>query len=142
MKKRAYRATTVKQIQAADVVRALAPGQVWVGIDVAKEELLVVMRDRSGEHQRPWKVKQPGELGTLVGLLLDVHRQRPLIVALESTGTYGDALRQVLTEPGAGATGAARQVQLRPIFDGVPSTHDGKDAAISELAAIARSPGR
>lgn len=38
MKKRAYRATAVKQIQATEVVRALAPGQVWVGIDVAKED--------------------------------------------------------------------------------------------------------
>lgn len=100
------------------------------------------MRDSSGEHQRPWKVKQPGELGALVALLLDVHRERPLIVALESTGTYGDALRQALTDAGLPVRRVSGKATFNyaEIFDGVPSTHDGKDAAIlAELAAIGKS---
>lgn len=142
MQKRAYRATPVKHVRADEVVQALAPGQTWAGIDIAKQELLVVMRDSSGVHQRPWKVKQPGELAALVALLVEVHRWRPLSVALESTGTYGDALRQALGDAGlaVGRVSGKAASDYAEIFDGVPSAHDGKDAAIlAELAAIGKS---
>jgi transposase len=67
---------------------------------------------------------------------------RPLTIAMESTGTYGDALRQALTDaklPVHRVSGKAVH-DYAEIFDGVPSQHDGKDAAIvAELAALGKS---
>jgi len=91
---------------------------------------------------RPWKAKQPGELRELVRCFKELGKQRPLIVALESTGTYGDALRQAMTDAGLEVyrvSGKAK-CDYEEIFDGVPSAHDGKDAAIiAELAALGKS---
>jgi len=63
-------------------------------------------------------------------------------VGLEPSGTYGDALRQALSDAGI----AARRVSPKAahdyaeVFDGVPSQHDGKDAAVvAELCAITKS---
>jgi transposase len=65
-----------------------------------------------------------------------------LSVALESTGTYGDALRQALTDAGISVNRVSGKAthDYAEIFDGVPSAHDGKDAAvIAELAGIGKS---
>ena len=63
MKKKAYRATPVKDIQIGAVVSRLAEGPVWVGLDVGKGHTMVVIRDSQGTMLRPWKVLQPGEIG-------------------------------------------------------------------------------
>jgi len=58
--------------------------------------------------------------------------QGPLTVAMESSGTYGDAARQAFADGGI----ALQRVSAKAVkdqaetFDGVPSQHDGKDAAI------------
>jgi transposase len=63
-------------------------------------------------------------------------------VALESSGTYGDALRQALSDAGIEVhrvSGKAAH-DYAEIFDGVPSQHDGKDAAVvAELSALGKS---
>jgi hypothetical protein len=64
-----------------------------------------------------------------------------LTVGLESTDTYGEAMRQGLTEEGIEVhriSGKATY-DYQEIFDGVPSQHDGKDAAvIAELTAYGK----
>lgn len=110
-----------------------------VGVDVAKGELVacVVGPDRSFE--RPWRVKSPGQVRTLVGKLEELRRHLPLAVAMESSGTYGDAFRQALADAGI----EVRRVSAKAVkdysetFDGVPSQHDGKDAAI--IGTLAQS---
>lgn len=62
MRKRAYRATAIKNLNLAEFLLRLAAGPVQVGVDVAKNELLVTLHDSSGAFQRPWKVKQPTEI--------------------------------------------------------------------------------
>jgi transposase len=78
----------------------------------------------------------------LVGLLEALASQRTVTVALEPSGTYGDPLRQALEEAGL----AMRRVNPKAahdyaeVFDGVPSQHDGKDAAVvAELAALGKA---
>ena len=103
-----------------------------VGVDVGKNELVVcvVWPDRSFE--RPWRVKSPGELGVLVAKLVELNRQCELTVAMESSGTYGDCFRQAAEDAGL----VVHRVSAKAVkddsegFDGVPSNHDGKDAAI------------
>jgi transposase len=142
MRNRAYRATAVKQVEVADVVSRLAAGPVWVGVDVGKRSCLCVVRDRTGHFERPWKVQCPNEVRLLVARLKELSSQRSLVVAMESTGTYGDALRQALQQANLElrrVSGKAAS-DYAEIFDGVPSAHDGKDAAVvAELAALGKS---
>jgi len=87
-------------------------------------------------------VNNPLELGDLVSLLVELNRERELVVALEPTGTYGDPLRQALADAGLTVHRVSPKAShdYAEIFDGVPSQHDGKDAAIvAELAAIGKS---
>ena len=113
-----------------------------VGVDVAKKELFVTVLDSSGAFQRPWKVKQPSEIGQLLEHLKCLAESRPLWVAMESTGTYGDCLRQALTDAGLvpHRVSAKAVKDYSETFDGVPSNHDGKDAAIiAELTGFGKA---
>jgi transposase len=141
-KKRAYRASDVKKVVLAKVLESGPAGAVTVGLDVGKQEVLTVVRWVDGTFERPWKVQNPSEIAQLVQLLQDMAEERPMIVAMESTGTYGDALREALTdaELDVQRVGGKAASDYAEIFDGVPSKHDGKDAAIvAELAALGKS---
>ena len=142
MRKRAYRATPVKNVNISAICAELPEGLVQVGIDVAKEEFLVVIRDAAGSYSRPWKVRQPSEIPLFIEMLQEIATHRQVVVAMESTGTYGDVLRQALTDAGIEVrlVSSLHTNQHAEVFDGVPSNHDGKDAAIvAELAAIGKS---
>lgn len=142
MRKRAYRAIALKNVNLAELLPRLAPGRVQVGTDIAKNELLVTLHDSSGAFQRPWKVKQPTEIPDLIKCLLVLSKEHPLVVAMESTGTYGDCLRQALTDAGLipYRVSAKAVKDHAETFDGVPSNHDGKDAAIiAELTSFGKA---
>lgn len=142
MKKRAYRSIAVKDVDVAEVLSWLGSGDTWVGLDVSKHDIQAVVRNAHGDMQRPWRVPQPGGIPRFVEIVKELAAGRRLIVALESTGTYGDAVRQALGDAGV-EVHRVRGTAVRDyaeIFDGVPSQHDGKDAAIvAELAAIGKS---
>jgi transposase len=142
MKKRAYRSIAVKDVDVAEMLSWLGSGDAWVGLDVSKHEIQAVVRNAQGDMQRPWRVPQPGGIPRFVEIVKELAAGRRLIVALESTGTYGDAVRQALGDAGV-EVHRVRGTAVRDyaeIFDGVPSQHDGKDAAIvAELAAIGKS---
>jgi transposase len=74
--------------------------------------------------------------------LKQLNAIRRIPIGLESTGTYGDALRQALTDAGLDVrrvSGAACEAYAET-FDGVPSQHDAKDAAIiAELVGFGKS---
>jgi transposase len=142
MRKKAYRSISVKDVNVTQVLSWLGKEDAWVGVDVAKRELLVVVWKSENDWQRPWKVQQPAEIPQLVEILKRLAAGRRLVVALESTGTYGDPLRQALSDAGV----EVRRVRSTATkahseaFDGVPSQHDGKDAAVlAELAAMGKS---
>jgi transposase len=115
---------------------------VRIGLDIGKLEVFAVVRWADGSFERPWKVKNPTEIGRLVSLVRILAKNRTVRLAMESTGTYGDALRQALTDAELDIHRvSAKAVQdYAEIFDGVPSKHDGKDAAIiAELIALGKS---
>ena len=63
-------------------------------------------------------------------------------MALEPSGTYGDPLRQALSDAGIAVVRVSPKAahDYAEVFDGVPSQHDGKDAAVvAELAALGKS---
>jgi transposase len=140
--KRTYRAIPVKQVDLKAVSEGRGPQKAHVGFDVGKMEVLAVVRWGNQQFERPWLVKNPDEIQELVELLRRMAMQRPLTLAMEPTGTYGDALRQALSDAGLrlNRVGAKAAHDYAEIFDGVPSQHDGKDAAVvAELAAIGKS---
>ena len=142
MKRRAYRATDVKSVLVEEVLKAAPAGAATAGLDIGKYELRVVVRWKDGSFERPWKVENPSEIEVMVGLLRKVAEGRALIVAMESTGTYGDAVRAKLDQAGLEVrrVGGKAAHDYAEVFDGVPSQHDGKDAAvIAELAAFGKA---
>ena len=142
MERRAYRATHVKDLKLENVLPSAPAGAATGGLDISKREVRTVMRWQNGSFERPWKAENPAHIRALVGLLRKVADSRPLVVAMESTGTYGDALRAALHAAGLVVHRVSGKAvhDYAEVFDGVPSQHDGKDAAvIAELAAFGKS---
>ncbi len=141
-KSRAYRATEIKNVEPEGLFAARAGQECWVGLDVGKDCIFGVVRWRDGSWERPWRIRNPHEIATLAAVLSCVSGGRRVVVAMESSGTYGDALRQALGDRGVEVhrVSTKRSHDYAEVFDGVPSQHDGKDAAIvAELAAIGKS---
>jgi transposase len=142
MKSKAYRATDVNRIEVAKLVESHDEAVVHAGLDVGKESILCTLRWGPDDFERPWRARNPFEVAQLAQLLSAVGQGRRLIVAMEPTGTYGEAMRQAAQRAGL----EVRRVSPKSasdyaeVFDGVPSQHDGKDAAvIADLAAQGRS---
>ena len=128
MSSKAYRATRVNEVDWEQLARGKEGLGVTVGIDVGKFDLLVICRWADGRFERPWRVRNPWEVPTLVGVLMQVKADRKLVVALEPSGTYGEALRQALGDTGIEVqrVGTKASHDYAEVFDGVPSQHDGK----------------
>ena len=134
--KRMYRRTDVKKISLERLKEtALTKGNAGtcVGLDVGKELIVAVVRWPDGSFDCPWNVKNPSEITDLVTLLTMLREScDSLTIGLESTGTYGEAVRYAMTAASLEVhriSGKASS-DYKEIFDGVPSQHDGKDAAI------------
>ena len=142
MRRRAYGTTRVNDVALERLGADRSGLAVTVGIDVGKYELLAVCRWADGQFERPWRVNNPGEIGDLVALVQELRPGRRLAVALEASGTYGDALRQALADQGIEVQRVSTKAahDYAEVFDGVPSQHDGKDAAvIAELAGLGKA---
>ena len=142
MKSRAYRAVDVNCIELASWLPERTEAVVHAGLDVGKEFIFCTLRWGADDFERPWRVRNPFEVARLAELLGEVGRGRRLLVALEPTGTYGDALRQALQRVGLEVHRVSPKSasDYAEVFDGVPSQHDGKDAAVvAELAAQGKS---
>jgi transposase len=142
MKREAYRAVDVKQVFVESLVANKAGVAAIAGLDIAKSEILATVRWSDGHFERPWRVKSPEEIPDMIHRLQRLADGRQLTIAMESTGTYGDAARQALTDAKLTVHRVSGKAvhDYAEIFDGVPSQHDGKDAAmVAELAALGKS---
>lgn len=134
--KRMYRRTSVKKVE-MEALKDLAVSKggvgTTVGLDIGKEEMVAVLRWENGSFEPPWSVKNPSEISDLVEILeMLAACCDSLTVGLESTGTYGEAIRCAMTDAGLEVHRISGKAcsDYKEIFDGVPSQHDGKDAAI------------
>jgi transposase len=149
MKKRAYSAVNIMHVDWDKILVESRVGQAAVvGADVGKHDVRVVLRWADGSFERPWSVATPGQVPTLVDAvvrrLAPGRPGSPVRVAMESTGTYGDALRQALSDAGVEAhlVGGKRAHAYAEVFDGVPSQHDGKNAAVVAVPISPRPSAR
>jgi transposase len=143
--KRNYRRVSVKKISLEQLKEScikLGGCGTSVGLDIGKEEIVAVIRWSDGSFDCPWSVKNPCEIKELIELLQVVKESCDNVsIGMESTGTYGEAVRIAMT---AGKLDVQRisgksTSDYKEIFDGVPSQHDGKDAAIiAELTAFGK----
>src|SRR5262249_49186355 len=142
MKNKAYRATVVNRVDAAAVSQGHAGQALTIGLDIGKYRVLAVGRWPDAQFERPWLVANPDQLRDLVVLLLQLGEEHAVTVAVESSGTSGDPLRQALTDAGLHVQRVRPKAahDYAEVFDGVPSQHDGKDAAVvAELAALGKA---
>jgi transposase len=142
MKSRAYRSVKIKNVCLESLLGGRERQRVVVGLDVSKETIFAVVRWESGQYERPWKIQNPSEVRRFAGLVEPLAKSHSVQVAMEPTGTYGDPLRQALAELGIVVKRVSPKAShdYAEIFDGVPSQHDGKDAAIvAELAALGKA---
>jgi transposase len=142
MKSRAYRAIDVNRIEPTTGLPERDAAVVHAGLDVGKEFIYCTLRWAAGDFERPWRARNPSDVGRLAERLAVLGHGRRLVVALEPTGTYGDALRQALQRAGLAVQRVSpkQASDYAEVFDGVPSQHDGKDAAVvAELAAQGKS---
>ncbi len=130
MKKRTYRTKNVNKINWSQVKEQLSGAVTVFGLDVAKTKqyALLTNADTSVSEGLWWNHPEqtPELLNRLEGLGC------PIEVVMESTSTYGDALRYQFRRSGFGVyqISAKRVYDAQEIYDGVPSMHDAKSAMV------------
>ena len=110
-----------------------AVGWVVLGVDVAKKKQLVSITTEDRTSVAIFKWSHPEETPLFTALCEDL-RERGLTVevAMEPSGTYGDAMRCKLLSLKFDVYQVAgkRVHDAAEVFDGVPSTHDAKAAVL------------
>ena len=130
MKKRTYRARSVKNVDLEKLSAELSHAdRVVFSIDVAKELMFATLKIEAEAVHTTVKWHHLEESPTVVRWLSGLPRTE---VAMESSGTYGDSLRWHLQQAGLEVyrTSTKQVKDSREIYDGVPSSHDAKAAAI------------
>ncbi len=131
MGKGIYRARELKEAPMSVLGDQYSGKRLVFAIDIAKGRPFGAVSSGSGELAGIWKWDQPGDTRLLVESLMSLGASSVEVV-MESTGTYGDALREALRSRGASIyqVGAKRVKDSQEVYDGVPSRHDAKSAAL------------
>lgn len=133
-KKIQYRAVDVQQVSLESVAERFPDGtKVTVGVDVAKRHFVAALCDVEGTALVRVRFEHSRQLATFVELLAGLQEAaRPVEVAMEPTGTYGDVLRHQLGARGIAVFRVSNKHvrDAAELFDGSPSKHDGKDACL------------
>ena len=133
MKKRIYRRMPVNDFQPDSVSQPDLGGKLVFAIDVAKVDMVAAIAAADGRVLQTISWKAPDENPRVLEILR-AFRSAGLAVepVMEPSGTYGDVLRHQLEQDGFPLfmVSGKRTFDAREIFDGVPSLHDAKSAAI------------
>lgn len=130
MRKRRYKATNVKQVNWERISAQTKGQRIIFGIDVAKEDFFAVLMKADQSVIETLKWVHPQQTRELVAHLVQELESADLEVAMEPSGTYGDALRGHLSELGVAVyqVSPKRVHDAAEVYDGVPSLHDAKAA--------------
>ena len=132
-KKRMYKTTPVKRVNVQLLCEDVEGQHVALGVDVAKTGMVGALVDETRAVRRTISWSHPKDTGLLLELLEAVREHAASVsVAMEPSGTYGDALRWQLLSCGFDVhrVSAKHTHDMAEVYDGVPSKHDAKDAAI------------
>ena len=130
MKKRTYRTKNVNKINWSQVKEHLSGAAVVFALDVAKTKQYALLTNAAATVSEGLWWNHPEQTPELLKALEDLGC--PLDVVMESTSTYGDALRYQFRRSGFGVyqINAKRVYDAQEIYDGVPSMHDAKSAMV------------
>jgi transposase len=133
MKKRSYRKISINQFQSDTVIDVVPKGKLVFAVDVAKVDMVAALADQRGQAVAFVTWKNPVENTKVLSMLGQLRAEGYEVDAvMESSGTYGDVLRYQLLDASVPVyrVGGKRTHDAREIYDGVPSLHDAKCAAI------------
>lgn len=133
MGKRKYRAIWVKDADAAKLSEAITTEHVVICIDVAKEDFYAAVMDGSQRVHVTVKWKHPDQTLEFLTFARQLQAGAATVdVAMEPSGVYGDAVRCHLLNAGFEVyrVSPKRSHDMAEVYDGVPSWHDAKAAAI------------
>jgi transposase len=133
MKKRSYRKISINHFRTEVVTTAIARGRLVFAVDVAKVDMVAAIADDRGHVVAFISWKAPAENPRVLELLGQLRKEGyELEAVMESSGTYGDVLRHQVLELGipVSRVSGKRTHDAKEIYDGVPSLHDAKCAAI------------
>ena len=133
MSKRTYRTKNVQHLSVETVFQQAAPGPLQIGIDVAKNAMVAALGMARGEPVESVRFEHPGQTRLFLQKLKEVQNKGLQIqVALEPTGSYGDALSYQLDlqDVQVYRINPKKVHDYKEVLDGVPSQHDAKDAAV------------
>jgi len=142
MKKGIYRSVEIKDVQLEWLSQQLPLAKAAFGVDVAKVEFKGAFLKDSGVLAQSIRWKSPVDVSALIGLLSELGGPGRIEVALEPSGTYGDCLvaRLRAEDYAVYRVSPKHTHDAAELFDGVPSKHDVKDAAIiARLHQLGRS---
>ncbi len=131
MKKRRYQSTPVKELRLEPLLRAAGDKPVTIGIDIAKEDMFAAFQvGEAVDVTVRWK--HPNQTVIFAEVLTILAARGPVEAVMEPSGTYGDALRELLERHKIPVfrVNPKRSHDAAEVFDGVPSLHDAKSAAI------------
>jgi transposase len=130
MKKHTYRAKKVNDINWNQIKEQLAGESAMLAIDVAKEKQYALLSSAEGEVSELFHWHHPEQTRDVLAHLESLAC--PLTVVIESTGTYGDAMRHQFRRLGFAINqiSSKRVFDAKEIYDGVPSLHDAKSVMV------------
>jgi transposase len=141
-RKGTYKAVRVQQVQVAELLPLLMAGCI-VALDVAKQRFVVAIATMAGEVLKLFRFEHPTETMEFIRVVQAISAgvgADKVRVAMEPTGTYGDAVRHQLVRAGVPVqmVSPKRTHDLQEVFDGVPSMHDPKSAMLVARACAMR----
>ena len=130
-KRHPYRAVEASEVDWSELHDWVRGETLVVGIDVAKVTMFAALMDSDQEVVRTLKWDQLSLGRFVVGRLARLP-VRSLSAAMEPSGVYGDPLRADLWEASIPVhrVSGKRSHDFSEIYDGVPSGHDAKAAAV------------
>jgi transposase len=128
--KRTYRSVSVNDVSVA-TLELRRSERVIVAVDVAKVDFkAAIIQGERLVRTVGWKA--PVQVMRFVELVSELKEVAPIELVMESTGTYGDPLRDQMARIGVPVfrVSAKHTHDAAEIFDGVPSMHDAKAAQV------------
>jgi hypothetical protein len=102
MKKHTYQTARVQQVQVAELLPLLAAGCI-IALDVAKQRFVVALMTLAGEVAKLFRFDHPTETRDFLHIVEALRAgvgEGKVTVAMEPTGTYGDAIRYQMMRAG------------------------------------------
>jgi transposase len=130
MKKHIYRTKKINAIDWIQMKEQLQGSPVVFAIDVAKEKQYALLANADSSVSELLSWNHPEQTREVLTHLENLAC--PLTAVMESTGTYGDALRYQFrcSDFEVNQISAKRVSDARELYDGVPSLHDAKSATV------------